>query len=186
MFDQMVHVVGLCVAPARSLGKRLLQVLVAAVVTVALGTAVSCSGKQAQQSGSLTVEQIGDALTSYGKNTITNNGQTVYTVTLHRGKSSVNVIINLSPNGRVIWMTDDVVDMPDPSKTSRVALLNILKKNRDIGPMFFSINGSSLRLSYPVPNFDLTPKDVKEFVDALASTVVDTAVLWNRGTLSGR
>lgn len=133
----------------------------------------------------LTIEQIGDALDKYGKNTITQNGHTDYSLNVQRGKWNMNVIVSVSPNGRVIWMTNSLVGAPDAGAASPAALLNLLKKNYEIGPMFFSIAHGSVRISNPVPNHDLTPDGVREQVDALVATVVDTEPLWNPSTLAG-
>jgi hypothetical protein len=132
-----------------------------------------------QQGGKLTIDQLGDALTSYGKNTVNDNGQVVYSITVPSGKWKINVIISMSPNGNVIWMTNSLTAMPDLHKTSVEAMVNVLKKNRDIGPMFFEITGGSLAMTYPVPNHDLTEASFRTFVDAFVSTVVDNAALWD-------
>jgi hypothetical protein len=137
-----------------------------------------------QQGGRLTIEQLGDALTSLGKNTTNNNGQVYYSVNCDHGQWKGTVIVSLSPNGNFIWMTIDPVGMPDPGSTSTAALLSLLKKNTDIGPMFFSISGRRLRLSYPVPNHDMNAGMVKSYFQALVDTAVDTMPLWNAGTLA--
>lgn len=51
--------------------------------------------------------------------------------------------------------------------------------------MFFAINRGSLRLSNPVANHDLTADAVRENVEALVSTVLDTEPLWSPDTLAG-
>jgi hypothetical protein len=134
--------------------------------------------------GRLNIQQIGDALTSYGKNTVSSNGQTYYTVNCGHGQWNSSVVISLSPNGNVIWMTIDPAPI-DSAHTSTAALAGILKKNNDIGPMFFSINGRRLRLSYPIPNHDLTADKVKAYVEAIVNTAVDTMPLWQNGSPSG-
>jgi hypothetical protein len=143
------------------------------------------SNNAAGQGTSLNLQQLGDALSSYEKNTITDNGQTIYSITVPRGKWNLNFIISLSPNGSVIWMTNGLTQMPDAKKVSVDALANVLKKNTEIGPIFFSIAGDSLRMNDPVPNFNLTPEKLKQQIDDLAKTVTDTADLWSTDTLSG-
>jgi hypothetical protein len=140
----------------------------------------------AAQAGSLSVAQLGDALTPFGKNTTTDNGKTNYSITVPRGKWKINVIISISPNGQVIWMTNSLSQVPDAGKVSSAALLNVLKKNRDIGPMFFEIWNGSLVMTYPVPNHDLTAASMKAIVDDFVSTVVDNAALWDPATLAGK
>jgi hypothetical protein len=133
----------------------------------------------------LTNDQLAQALASYGPNTSTTNGHTDYSITVTRGKWNINLIISLSPNGKVIWMFNSLTSMPDPTKVSAAALANVLAKNTEIGPMFFSIANGSLRLSYPVPNYELTTAGVHADVDALLSTILDTAPLWNPDALAG-
>jgi hypothetical protein len=142
--------------------------------------------KAASQSGALTVAQLGDALTPYGKNTSNNNGQTTYSISVPSGKWKINVILSISPNGQVIWMTNSLSQVPDASKVSPAALLNVLKKNRDIGPMFFEIWDGSLVMTYPVPNHDLNAASMKTIVDDFVSTVVNNASLWDPATLGGK
>ncbi|HEY4839365.1 MAG TPA: hypothetical protein VIH72_12200 [Candidatus Acidoferrales bacterium] len=136
--------------------------------------------------GALTVPQLGDALTPYGKNTTTNNGQTSYSITVPSGKWKINVILSISPNGQVIWMTNSLTPVPDAGKVSSAALLNVLKKNRDIGPMFFEIWNGSLVMTYPVPNHDLNAAGMKSIVDDFVATVVNNASLWDPATLAAK
>jgi hypothetical protein len=135
------------------------------------------------QGGSFNTQQLGDALTGYGKNTVTNNGHTYYTVRCEKDQWKSSVTIRLSPNGKVIWMDIEPAQMPD--RTSAAALTSILKKNLELGPMFFSVDGHWLRLSYPVPNSDMSEAKVKAFLTALISTAVDTMPLWDQRTLGG-
>lgn len=171
--------------------KFLSAVALAAVVITGLGItfgsiAVSQTNPVAAQGGALSVAQLGDALTPYGKNTMTNNGQTSYSITVPSGKWQINVILSISPNGRVIWMTNNLSEVPDAGKVSSAALLNVLKKNRDIGPMFFEIWDGSLVMTYPVPNHDLNAASMKTIVDNFVSTVVANAALWDPATLAGK
>ena len=135
------------------------------------------------QGGAFNTQQLGDALTSYGKNTVTDNGHTEYTVQFHKDQWKSSVTISLSPNGKVIWMDIEPAQMPD--RTSAGALANLLKKNLELGPMFFSLDGRWLRLSYPVPNSDMSEAKVKAFLTAVISAAVDTMPLWDQRTLGG-
>jgi hypothetical protein len=179
MFDLMLDVVAFFHVVGRSLRKPLVLALLAVAATLSSGAAV-------EHGGSLTVQQLGDALTSYHKNTVNNNGKIYYSVTATKGKLKIEVIISLSPNGRVIWIASDVTAMPAPGRTSAAAMLNLLKKNNEIGPMFFSVNGDSLRLSYPVPNFNQTSESVKDYLQALISTAMDNEAVWDPGTLAAK
>jgi hypothetical protein len=130
--------------------------------------------------GQMTIEQVGQALDKYGKNTATDNGQTTFSLTVTRGKWDLNIIVSLSPNHTIIWMTNQLASIADPTKASPAALVNLLEKNEDIGPMFFGMVGPrhSLLLSNPVPNHDLTPAALQDQVEALISNVLDTEPLW--------
>jgi len=154
------------------------------LLTLAVGLLLASATAPANaQAGSFNIQQIGDALTSYGKNTVNNNGRTYYSVQCSKGQWKSNVTISLSPNGRVIWMDIEPAQMPD--RTSASALGNLLKKNLELGPMFFSVDGNWLRLSYPVPNSDMSDAKVKAFLTALISAAVDTMPLWDQRTLGG-
>jgi hypothetical protein len=161
-----------------------------AVMTLGLGGAVFVLGEPdntaspAAGGSSLTIEQIGDALDSYGKNTTTLNGHTEYHLNVHKGKKNVNVTVSLSPSGKVIWMTSSLAPVPEAGKVAPAALLAILKKNTEIGPMFFSIANGSLSISNPVANQDESAGAVAAQVEALISTVLDTEDLWKPQTLS--
>lgn len=139
----------------------------------------------AAPAGKLTLEQIGQALDKYGKNTLTTNGNTSYSLTVTRGKYDINVIVSLSPNHSVIWMTTQLENIPDTSKAAPDALAKLLDRNVKIGPMFFGMVGPNhtVRLSSPVPNHDLTPQAVQDYVEALVSTVLDTEPLWRADVL---
>ena len=171
--------------------KFLSAVALAAAVITGLGIAfgpiaISQAQPVAAQGGAVSIAQLGDALTPYGKNTMTNNGQTNYSITVPSGKWKINVIFSISPNGRVIWMTNKLSPVPDAGKVSSAALLNVLKKNRDIGPMFFEIMNGSLVMTYPVPNNNLNAASMETIVDDFVSTVVDNAALWDPATLAGK
>jgi hypothetical protein len=179
---------------------ELLSVLTAAAVVVAglgitVGTIAILQTKRATsepkspasaQGGVLSVEQLGEILTPYGKYTTTENGRTAYSIIVPRDKWNINLIVSISANGEVIWMTNRLSQVPYAGKVSSAALLNVLRKNRDIGPMFFEIWDDSLVMSYPVPNHDLTPSSMKKIVDDFVTTVVNNAALWDPATLEGK
>ena len=100
-----------------------------------------------------------------------------------KGTWKSSVIISLSPDGTVIWMTVDTVDVPDPDRTSLAAMMNLFKKNTDIGPMLFSIAGRHLRLSNPVPKYDINTDKVEAYVNTIAKTAIQTSPLWDAGIL---
>jgi hypothetical protein len=136
--------------------------------------------------GVLTVAELGEILNQYGAYTTTENGRTAYSIIVPRDKWNINLIISISANGEVIWMTNRLSQVPYAGKVSSAALLNVLRKNRDIGPMFFEIWDDSLVMSYPVPNHDLTAESLKKIVDDFVTTVVNNAALWDPATLEGK
>jgi hypothetical protein len=158
--------------PSRNRG--MLSMLALGIVLI-LGLATTPAKAQ---SGRLSIQQLGDALTSYGKNTVTQNGRTFYTVQCGNGNWKSSVYVSLSPNGNVIWMAIDTAQLPN--QTSAATLASMLKKNSDLGPMFFSLDGNWVRLSYPVANADISEAKVKAYVTALVNTAVDTMPLWNQ------
>ena len=110
-------------------------------------------------SGRLTIEQVGQVLdaTFPGKNTITNNGQTYYTINIQKGTWKFHLVISLSPNNNVLWIDAPLVKIADPAAVSPAAMVDLLKKNADLGPIFFQVNGDQmLELTEPIPNRDLT------------------------------
>lgn len=154
------------------------------VVAASLCLVVGLAPRAEAQSGRLSIQQLGNALNSYGKNTVNDNGKTYYTVNCGNGNWRSSVTISLSPNGNFIWMTIDPTELP--AHLSAPALANLLKKNLDFGPMFFSINGNRVRLSYPIPNSGMDDGKVKAYLEAVVNGAVDTMPLWSPKTLEGQ
>jgi hypothetical protein len=140
----------------------------------------------ATSGGSLTVDQLSDALTPLGKNSINNNGDRYFTINVDQGQSHRNIVISLSPNGRVIWMTSDVAHIPDPARCSPLALANLLAQNTEIGPMFFGIvrQQKAIQLSQPVPNVNMTPEKVRAYVQNLLETIQKTESFWKEDVIA--
>jgi hypothetical protein len=133
------------------------------------------------QSGRFDIHQVGDALTSYGKNTVNDNGNTYYTVVCGHDSWKSQVVVSLSPNGNVIWLALDLVEMP--SRVSPTAMSNLLKKNTELGPVFFSIGGNWLRISSAVPNNNMSEAKLKAYLEQLVNLAVDNHDLWDTKTL---
>lgn len=151
------------------------------VVLIGLVLAGSLGAAAQTQAGHFNIQQVGDALTSYGKNTVNDNGKTYYTVQCRHDSWKSSVVVSLSPNGNVIWLALDLVDMP--ARVSPSAMSNLLKKNSELGPVFFSIGGTSLRLSSPLPNNDMTEAKLKAYLEQLVNLAVDNHDLWDSKTL---
>ena len=177
MFNSNLHNSNVSTPTSRFLQKGL--VLAFAVAgTLTMG---SLMPHAEAQSGRFNIQQVGDALTSYGKNTSTENGQTYYSVQCGHSSWKSNVIVSLSSNENVIWLQLNLVQMP--SRISTEALSNLLKKNTDLGPVFFSIDGNWLRIASPLPNNDMSEAKLKGYLERLVNLAVDSHPLWDPKTL---
>jgi hypothetical protein len=155
--------------------KLLFKGFLATLAIVVLGTAAQA------QSGRFNIQQVGDALTSYGKNTVNDNGKTYYTVQCGHDSWKSSVVVSLSPNGNVIWLALDLVELP--SRVSSNAMSSLLKKNTELGPVFFSISGNWLRISSPLPNNSMSEEKLKGYLEQLVNLAVDNHDLWDSKTL---
>jgi hypothetical protein len=129
------------------------------------------------ESGKFNIEQVGSALTSYGKNTVNDNGKTYYTVQCSHDSWKSSVVVSLSPNGNVIWLSLDLVELP--SRVSPAAMSDLLRKNTDLGPVFFSIGGKWLRISSPLANNNMSEEKLKGYLEQLVHLAVDNHDLWD-------
>jgi hypothetical protein len=164
-----------CSNSLRPFSNLLLRGLVLIVV------AGSLSAMAPAQSGRLNIQQVGDALTPYGKNTVNDNGKTYYTVRCGHDPWKSNVVVSLSPNGNVIWLELRLVQMP--ARISPTAMSNLLKKNAELGPVFFSISGNWLHISSPVANNNMSESTLKAYLEQLVHLAVDNHDLWDSKTL---
>jgi len=133
------------------------------------------------QSGGFNIQQVGDALASYGKNTVNDNGNTYYTVLCGHDSWKSSVVVSLSSNGNVIWLALDLVELP--SRVSPTAMSDLLKKNNELGPVFFSISGNWLRISSPLGNNNMSEAKLKGYLEQLVHLAVDNHNLWDPKTL---
>lgn len=155
-----------------------LPVIIAGVVSLVLllGTGANA------QSGRFNIQQVGDALTSYGKNTVNDNGKTYYSVVCGHDSWKSSVLVSLSPSANVIWLQIDLIELP--SRVSPSALANLLKKNTELGPVFFSINENWLRISSPLANNDMSEAKIKGYLERLVNLAVDNHDLWEPKVLA--
>lgn len=167
------------IASERQYKALVLSVIIVGVLSFVLSLGTPA---HAQSTGRLNIQQIGNALTAYGKNTINNNGQTYYTVSCEHLSWKSSVTISLSPNSNVIWMDLDLVEVP--AHVSPAALSNLLKKNTDLGPVFFTIHGNKLSISSPVPNYDMSERTLKEYLEQLVTLAVNNQNLWDSQVLA--
>jgi hypothetical protein len=157
----------------------MLTVIIVGVLSflLCLGTAAN-----AQSSGRFTIEQVGDALNSYGKNTVDNNGHVYYTVSCGHDSWKSSVVVSLSPNSSVIWLDLDLVEVP--ANLSPAAMANLLKKNSDLGPVFFAIANNWLRISMPLANNDMSEAKLKANLERLVHVAVDNHDAWDPNVLA--
>jgi hypothetical protein len=158
---------------------RQYKAFVLSVIIVGVLSLVLCLGTpaRAQSSSRFNIQQIGNALTSYGKNTVNDNGQIYYTVICGHDSWKSNVTVSLSPNSNIIWLQLDLVELP--AHASPAALANLLKKNADLGPLFFGINGNKINISSPLPNYDMSEGKLKGYLEQLVNTAVNNHNLWD-------
>jgi hypothetical protein len=156
---------------------RFSSLLLRGLVLIVLAVPLSAMA----QSSRFNIQQVGDALTSYGKNTVNDNGNTYYTVQCGRDPWRSNVVVSLSSNGNVIWLDLKLVQLP--ARISPTAMSNLLKKNAELGPVFFSINGNWLRISSPVANNNMSQSTLKAYLEQLIHLAVDNHDLWDSKTL---
>jgi len=155
--------------------REVLRALVLTAITAILGATAQA------QSGRFNIQQVGDALTSYGKNTVNDNGNTYYTVQCGHDSWKSSVVVSLSPNGNVIWLALDLVELP--ARVSPTAMSNLLKKNTELGPVFFSISRNWLRISSPLGNDNMSEAKLKGYLEQLVHLSVDNHNLWDPKTL---
>jgi hypothetical protein len=163
-----------------------LSVIITGVLSfiLCLGTAANAqSGSQSgSQSGRFNIQQVGDALTAYGKNTVNDNGNTYYSVVCGHDSWKSSVIVSLSPSANVIWLQLNLVEVP--SHASPTALANLMKKSNDLGPVFFSIDGDWLRIASPLPNYNMSEAKLKGYLENLVNAAVDSHDLWDPKVLA--
>jgi hypothetical protein len=162
---------------------RQYRIVVLTAITSIVVSFLLCFGAAANaQSGRFNIQQVGDALTSYGKNTVNDNGHTYYKVNCGHDSWKSSVVVSLSSNANVIWLQLDLIEMP--AHVSPNAMANLLKKNTELGPVFFSISDNWLRISSPLSNDDMSEAKIKGYLERLVNLAVDNHDLWDTRILA--
>lgn len=159
-----------------------LSVIITGVLSFMLCLGTAANAQSNSQSGRFNIEQVGDALTAYGKNTVNDNGNTYYSVVCGHDSWKSSVTVSLSPNANVIWLQLNLVEVP--SHMSPTALANLMKKSNDLGPIFFSIDGDWLRIASPLPNYNMSEAKLKGYLENLVNAAVDSHDLWDPKVLA--
>jgi hypothetical protein len=148
--------------------------------------AVSTAAVSAPSAGRLTVDQVGEALTPLGKNSINDNGNQYFTINVKQGQTRLNVVVSLSPNGNIIWITCSVSKIPDPRRAAPEALAYLLAKNSEIGPIFFDIvpQQGMIQMSEPVANSGMTPELLRQYLGEFVETAQKTEPLWRQNVIT--
>ena len=118
-----------------------------------------------------------------------------YTVTVsgdkapHRYKidesgTDLNYTVTLelsSDKGTVLWIYAGLYEIPADKPAPSAALLALLAKNDDIGPMFFSYNTGNklLYLNAPTANSDITPAILRQKIRNFVQKMDSTYSLWD-------
>lgn len=100
----------------------------------------------------------------------------------------------LSGNGRKLWLSVYLAEIPDIAKVSAETLTSLLSANLDIGPAhFYLADGTSksakrLKVAYAIDAWRLTAEDFKKDFDDLTLHIKETEKLWaaSNFTASGR
>ena len=92
------------------------------------------------------------------------------------------VTLELSSDpGTVLWIYAGLYEVPSDKPVPSAALLALLAKNDDIGPMFFSYATSNklLYLNAPTANVDITPVLLRQKIRNFVQKMDSTYSLWN-------
>jgi len=92
------------------------------------------------------------------------------------------VTLELSADkGTVLWIYAGLYEIPADKPAPSAALLALLAKNDDIGPMFFSYNTGNklLYLNAPTSNVDLTPQILRQKIRNFVQKMDSTYSLWD-------
>jgi hypothetical protein len=83
--------------------------------------------------------------------------------------------------GSTLWIFAGLYSIPTDKPPPSSALLALLAKNDEIGPVFFSYSTHNklLYLNAPTPNVDITPQILRQKIKNFVSNMASTYPLWN-------
>jgi hypothetical protein len=109
----------------------------------------------------------------------------VYRITIERGKFTYRINCSVSGNEKKVWMST-YLSQPAAEKLTSDYLTKVLMANGDTGPAHFYLaktdDGKTwLKMGYALDNRDLSPKYFREELDWFCERIADKANLWSGG-----
>jgi hypothetical protein len=94
---------------------------------------------------------------------------------------TMTIELSADKDNAVLWIYAGLYTVPDDKPAPSAALLALLAKNDEIGPVFFSYSASNkfLYLNAPTANIDMTPAVLRQKIRNFVSKLDSTYSLWN-------
>ena len=99
-------------------------------------------------------------------------------LTIERDNWKVFVRVELSPNGKYVWLDADFGEVGSPEGVPANVWVNLLRENDKIAPASFTLNGKFLYLLKPVENVGITPARLRKEIEEFDGTVRKTVNVW--------
>ena len=89
--------------------------------------------------------------------------------------------LSSAKDATVLWIYAGLYEIPAGKPAPSSALLALLAKNDEIGPIFFSYNADNklLYLNAPTANVDITPAVLRQKIKTFITRMDSTYSLWN-------
>jgi hypothetical protein len=94
---------------------------------------------------------------------------------------AITFYLSSAKDAPVLWIYAGLYEIPADKPAPSSALLALLAKNDEIGPIFFSYNTSNkvLYLNSPTANVDITPVLLRQTIKNFIAKMDSTYSLWN-------
>jgi len=94
---------------------------------------------------------------------------------------SITFDLSSAKDATVLWIYAGLYEIPEGKPAPSSALLALLAKNDEIGPIFFSYNTDNklLYLNAPTANVDITPAVLRQKIKTFIARMDSTYSLWN-------
>ena len=149
------------------------------------GAVTLLAGTQAgaQENARLDIDGVGTMLENMGHDVASgqySSGRPYQKISINESGIRFSIYFNISGSKENIWLSQDFTTWSKQEHLPEDFYLNLLQKNLEIGPSHFSIlaDGKTLRLSYRVPNNDVTPKAMRTAVRKLVEDAKKTELLF--------